>query len=63
MERLQPPAWSTAVGAADWIAHRLAPFATAVTAVVPAGFPAYARVLHPAEASPGVGAVPRRRRS
>ncbi|MDA8372821.1 MAG: hypothetical protein M0Z91_00960 [Actinomycetota bacterium] len=51
MEQLQPTAvWSSAVEAADWIAERLASFATTVTAVVPAGFEAYARVLHPAEA-------------
>lgn len=42
-------AWSTAVGEADWIGERLLPFdAHQVTSVVPAGFEAYARVLHPA---------------
>jgi hypothetical protein len=41
--------WSTAVGEADWIGERLSPFdAHQVTSVVPAGFEAYARVLHPA---------------
>jgi hypothetical protein len=48
-------AWSTAVGAADWIGARLAPFdAHQVTSVVPSGFEAYTRVLHPAE-TPGPG--------
>jgi hypothetical protein len=42
-------AWSTAVGQADWVGERLSPFgAHQVTSVVPAGFEAYARVLHPA---------------
>jgi hypothetical protein len=44
------PAWSAAVGEADWIGERLSPSdAHTVTSVVPAGFDAYARVLHPAE--------------
>jgi hypothetical protein len=44
------PAWSDDVGAADWIGARLAPRdAFQVTSVVPGGFAAYARVLHPAE--------------
>lgn len=34
---------------ADWIAERLAPLGRGVTSVVPNGFDAYARVLHPAE--------------
>jgi hypothetical protein len=52
---MNEPAWSSAVGAADWIAPRLRPFdAFQVTSVVPAGFEAYARVLHPAE-EPGTG--------
>lgn len=50
-----PVQWSSAVEAARWIAERLASFATPVTAVVPAGFDAYARVLHPAEAPPWGG--------
>lgn len=41
--------WSTPTQAWDWIAERLGPFATSVTSVVPAGFTAYARILHPAE--------------
>lgn len=50
MDQLQPPArWSVAVNEATWIAERLGPFGAAVTSVVPAGFAAYARVLHPAE--------------
>jgi hypothetical protein len=49
------PAWSSAVGAADWIGPRLLPFdAYRVASVVPGGFEAYARVLHPAE-EPGTG--------
>lgn len=37
------------MGKAAWIAGRLAPFGTSVASVVPAGFEAYARVLHPAQ--------------
>ena len=49
------PVWSTAVGEAGWIGERLAPFdAHQVTSVVPGGFGAYTRVLHPAE-TPGPG--------
>jgi len=49
------PAWSRAVGEADWIRAALAPFsAYQVTSVVPGGFASYARVLHPAE-EPGEG--------
>jgi hypothetical protein len=44
------PAWSAAVEEADWIGERLSPFDVhIVTSVVPAGFDAYARVLHPAQ--------------
>jgi hypothetical protein len=50
MEQLRPPArWSGAVEAADWIAERIGPLGAGVTSVVPAGFDAYARILHPAE--------------
>ncbi len=50
MDLLEPPAeWSAAVEEANWIAERLGPFAADVSSVVPAGFEAYARVLHPAE--------------
>jgi len=43
-------AWSDDVGQADWIGPRLVPFGSGVvTSVVPGGFPAYARILHPAE--------------
>jgi hypothetical protein len=56
MEQLRPPArWSSAVEAAGWITGRLASFGTMVSAVVPAGFDAYARLLHPAEAPPWGG--------
>jgi len=50
------PRWSDDVGQADWIAERLTPREDEypVTIVVPAGFEAYARVLHPAE-TPGNG--------
>jgi hypothetical protein len=42
--------WSADVGQAGLIAGRLAPFHShMVTSVVPGGFEAYARVLHPAE--------------
>lgn len=42
---------SAHVAAAAWIAERLSPFSSGVvTSVVPGGFEAYARVLHPAEA-------------
>jgi len=44
------PAWSAETGQASWIGERLAPFgASVVTSVIPGGFEAYARVLHPAE--------------
>ena len=38
---------STRVDEGDWIVSRLAPFASGVLAIVPAGFEAYIRVLHP----------------
>jgi hypothetical protein len=42
--------WSTSVEQAEWIAERLAPSGTGlVTEVVPGGFEAYARLLHPAK--------------
>jgi hypothetical protein len=41
--------WSTAVDEADWIAASLAPFDEhLVASVIPPGFQAYARLLHPA---------------
>jgi hypothetical protein len=45
------PRWSSDVHQADWIAPRLAPWEDehTITIVVPAGFEAYARVLHPVE--------------
>ena len=44
------PRWSSDVHQADWIGPRLAPWRGdhIATIVVPTGFPAYARVLHPA---------------
>ena len=46
---LAPATWTTPGEEWDWIAERLGPFGESVTSVVPAGFPAYARILHPAE--------------
>jgi hypothetical protein len=45
------PRWSSDVHQAGWIAPRLAPWGDEypITIVVPAGFEAYARVLHPVE--------------
>jgi hypothetical protein len=45
--------WSSDIHQADWIAPRLTPWEDeyTITIVVPAGFEAYARVLHPAETS------------
>jgi hypothetical protein len=40
--------WSSEVDAADWIVARLHPFARDVGSLVPAGYPAYVRILHPA---------------
>jgi hypothetical protein len=43
------PDWRRPAGQEKWIAERLAPFgAYVVTSVVPGGFDAYARILHPA---------------
>ena len=39
---------SQEVNTADWIRERLHPFARDVGSVVPSGFPAYARIFHPA---------------
>ncbi|MGB5937570.1 MAG: hypothetical protein WBG76_17095, partial [Ornithinimicrobium sp.] len=47
-------AWSSDVGQADWIRERLSPFDSGVvTSVVPGGFEAYARILHPARDDAG----------
>lgn len=47
--------WSSEVEQAAWIADLLSPFGSGVvTSVVPAGFEAYARLLHPVE-DPGRG--------
>lgn len=55
MPALEDLVWTTNASAADWIAQRLrAPTVNAVTSVVPSGFEAYARILHPVEdPSPG----------
>lgn len=45
--------WASDPGAAEWIRARLAPFGqNTITSVVPGGFEAYARVLHPVETDP-----------
>jgi len=47
-------AWSEAAHQADWVGEALSPFGDhVVTSVVPGGFDAYARVLHPAEVPHG----------
>ena len=44
------PRWSSDVHQADWIASRLTPWEDyTIAMVVPNGFEAYARVLHPVE--------------
>lgn len=44
--------WSADVGQVEWFRGRIGPFESGdVTSVVPAGFGAYARVLHPAQDS------------
>ena len=40
--------FATDVSAADWIVARVGPFGSGVGALVPHGFEAYARILHPA---------------
>lgn len=42
---------------ADWIAPRLGPFGGWVGSVVPRGFPAYARILHPVRDRDGESAT------
>lgn len=54
MDELPPLRWSAAVSEAEWISERLGLFSAGVTSVVPSGFEAYARILHPAE-EPGPG--------
>lgn len=50
MEASSPPIMSDKVEAAQWIRERLdAPDECVVTSIIPAGFEAYARVLHPAQ--------------
>src|SRR5215211_5224880 len=44
---------SADVTAADWLESRLRRFGSAVAAVVPDGFPAYVRILHPARGPDG----------
>ena len=39
---------SSRLAEADWIADRLRPFGSGVASIVPDGFPAYVRILHPA---------------
>lgn len=45
----ETPRWSADVRPAEWIAPRLSRELGTVASVVPGGFPAYARVLHPAD--------------
>jgi hypothetical protein len=40
---------SSRTAEADWVADQLAPFGSGVAAIVPNGFEAYVRVLHPAK--------------
>jgi len=42
------PAWSEQVNEADWIAERLSEGWARTTSLVPSGYEAYARILHPA---------------
>lgn len=57
MPSLTELAWSHDVDRAAWIGERLAPPGDDVaTSVVPSGFEAYARILHPAEEPHGRGA-------
>jgi hypothetical protein len=61
MEQIAPAEtqWSAAVEEADWIAAALAPFEQGLVAsVIPRGYPAYARLLHPVRASLGKGTRP-----
>lgn len=44
---------SSRTAESDWIADRLAPFGSGVGAIVPAGFEAYIRILHPATGRDG----------
>jgi hypothetical protein len=56
-----PVAWSTDVHQADWIASRLAPWQGVypITIVIPDGFEAYARVLHPVDVPDDGGSLVR----
>ncbi len=44
---------SAEIAAANWLRPLLRPFGSGVAAIVPSGFPAYARILHPALARNG----------
>lgn len=51
--------WSTRVGEADWIAERLlAPDERVVASIVPGGFDAYVRLLHPIGTDPNAHGIP-----
>lgn len=53
-KRMPEVEWSAEVAQAGWVRQRLSSFNSGqVTSVVPAGFAAYARVLHPAHDSAG----------
>jgi hypothetical protein len=61
VEQIAPAAtrWSDAVEEAGWIAAALAPFEERlVGSVIPRGYPAYARLLHPVRAALGKGSRP-----
>ena len=49
MDNRSEVTWSSDASPADWIGPRLGEFGGGVTSVVPNGFEAYARVLHPAD--------------
>jgi hypothetical protein len=54
-------AWSELVAEADWIRDRLVtPVGSTVTSIIPGGFQAYARILHPAVLTGGAHDEPAR---
>jgi hypothetical protein len=54
MQSAPPPPveWMRDTSPADWIAPRLQTFALEVGSIVPMGFEAYARIIHPVEMAP-----------
>lgn len=55
MARIGDYATASDVAAAGWVTAGLRGFAASVVSVVPVGFPAYARIFHPAQRRDGVG--------